>query len=459
MIGKRDTMERDTDILIVGGGPAGIVCALTARWNYPEKKILLMRDVEKGVIPCGIPYMIMSLEKPEQNSMSYLSLEKQHIELAVDRAVKIDRQNKIVHAESGNDYRYEKLVLALGSNPILPPIPGINKKGVYPVRKDLNYLADMVEDVKGCKKVLVLGGGFIGVEFADELAKVKGLEVTLVEMLPHLLANSFDPEFSELVEAKLQSQGVKILASTKVEEIIGDERVEKVRLSTGEEIDANRVILGIGASPNTKLALNAGLELGKGKGIWVDEYARTTSPDIFAIGDCAGKREFFTRRDAPVLLASIATAEARIAGANLYQLKVLRENKGTIGIFSTYVDGLVLGSAGMTENTAKREGFDVISGKAESVDKHPSALFGAHKVLVKLVFSKESQALLGGQVAGGMSCGELINTIGIAIQKRFTITELETFQMATHPYLTPPPTMYPLVLAAQNAARSRQDAV
>jgi NADPH-dependent 2,4-dienoyl-CoA reductase/sulfur reductase-like enzyme len=361
----------------------------------------------------------------------------------------------MVHTESGNDYRYEKLVLALGSNPILPPIPGIDKKGVYSIRKDLNYLEDMVEYAKRCKKVLVLGGGFIGVELADELSKLKGPEVIVVEMLPHLLANSFDPEFSELVEEKLSSQGVKILTGTRAEEVMGDERVRKVRLSTGEEIDVDCVILAIGASPNTKLALDAGLELGKGRGIWVDEYMRTIDPDIFAIGDCAGKRDFFTRKDAPVLLASIATAEARIAGANLYKLKVLRESKGTIGIFSTYVGGLVLGSAGLTENTAKREGFDVVSGKAEAVDKHPSALPGAHKVLVKLVFSKEGQALLGGQVAGGMSCGELINAIGIAIQRRFTITELETFQMATHPYLTPPPTMYPLVLAAQNAARNR----
>lgn len=452
---KKDSMKRSTDVLIIGGGPAGIVCALTARWNYPEKKILLMRDVERGVIPCGIPYMIASLQKPEQNAMSYAALEKQNIELVVDRAVKIDRKNKMVHTESGNDYQYEKLVLALGSNPIIPPIPGIDKKGVYSIRKNMDYLEDMVGYAKKCRRVLVLGGGFIGVELADELSKFKGPKVKIVEMLPHLLANSFDPEFSKMVEEKLVSQGVEILTGTKVEEVMGDEMVRGVRLSTGEEIDVDCVILGVGASPNTKLALDAGLELGKGRGIWVDEYMRTADPDVFAIGDCAGKRDFFTRKDAPVLLASIATAEARIAGANLYKLKVLRENKGTIGIFSTYVGGLVLGSAGLTESTAKREGFDVVSGRAEVVDKHPSALPGANKVLVKLVFSRESEALLGGQVAGGISCGELINTIGIAIQKRFTITELETLQMATHPYLTPPPTMYPLVLAAQDAAKNR----
>jgi len=445
---------KNTDVLIIGGGPAGIVCALTARWNYPEKKILLMRDVEKGVIPCGIPYMIASLEKPEQNAMSYMSLEQNKVELVVDRAVKIDRKNKMVHTERGDDYHYEKLVLALGSNPVLPPIPGINKKGVYPIRKDLDYLRDMIQYVKGCKRVLVLGGGFIGVELADELSKAKGPEVILVEMLPHLLALAFDPEFSGLAEEKLSSQGVKILTGTRVEEMMGDERVRKVRLSTGEEIEVDGVLLGIGASPNTKLAQDAGLELGKGKGIWVDEYMRTTDPDIFAIGDCAAKTNFFTRKEAPLLLASIAAAEARVAGANLYKLKVLREIKGTVGVFSTYVGGLALGCAGLTENMAKQEGFDVVIGRAEAVDKHPAQIPGAHKVVVKLVFSRECRALLGGQVAGGISCGELINMIGVAIQKRFTITELETFQMATHPYLTPSPIVYPLVLAAQNAAKN-----
>lgn len=444
-------MKIKTDILIVGGGPAGIVSAVTARRYYPEKKIMVMKDVERGVVPCGIPYMFSSLQNPEDNMLGTDALTKNNIEVVVDEAVRIVRDGKKVITKKSDEYDYEKLILSTGSLPIIPMIPGIDKKGVYPIHKDMGYLKGCVEDVKKAKNVLIIGGGFIGIELADEISKIQGANVCLVETLPCLLANSFDSDFSFLVEEKLGKKGVNILLNNRVEEILGEDKVESVRLANGADLKVDSVILGIGAAPNTKLATDTGLGLGRGRGIWVDEYMRTEAPDIFAVGDCAGKRDFYTRRDAAVMLASTATAEARIAGANLYQLKVVRENKGTIAIYSTYVDGLVLGSAGLTEATAKKEGFEIVTGKTEGVDKHPKGLPGANKIMVKLIFSRQSGILMGGQVAGGISAGEIINVIGMAIQQRVSITELETLQMATHPYLTSAPTMYPLVLAAQDA--------
>lgn len=445
-------MEKRVNVLVIGGGPAGMVSAITAKKNYPDKKVLLIKNVENGIIPCGIPYMFSSLKDPELNKLGTKPLEDNGIQVVVDEAVRIDRKNKMVETKKGNRYYYEKLVLALGSLPVIPNIPGIDKKGIYPIYKDMDYMKKLVSEVKNSKNILIVGGGFIGVEIADEISNLKGKNVYIVEILPHILMNSFDEEFCVIAEEKLKSKGVNILTNTSVTEFLGEDRVKKVRLEDGREIDVDCVILGIGSIPNTKLATDAGIELGKGKGIWVDEYMRTVDPDIFAVGDCAGKRDFYTRKDAPVLLASIATAEARIAGANLYQLKVIRENKGTIAIYSTYISGLVLGSAGLTERSARREGFDIVTGTFEGVDKHPASIPGASKIRVKLVFSKQSGILLGGQVAGGMSCGELINAIGIAIQKRMSFTELETLQMATHPYLTSAPTMYPIVMAAQDAA-------
>ena len=444
-------MQNKTDILVIGAGPAGVVCALTAKKYYPDKSIMVMRSVEKGVIPCGIPYMINSLKSPDENVLGMAALEKNGIETVVDEVITIDRENKNVECKSGAVYIYEKLVLAVGSTPVLPPIRGIEKKGVYPIYKELGYLKNAIEEIKKCKNILIVGGGFIGIEFADELSKIDGLNTYLVELLPNILANSFDLEFSTLAEDKLKSKGVKILTGAKVLEFFGKDKVEKVKLSTGNEIEIDAVILGIGACPDTVLARKAGLDLGRGKGIWVDEYMRTIDPDVFAVGDCAGKRDFYTRKDIPVMLASTATAEARIAGANLYQLKVIRENKGTIAIYSTYIDGLVLGSAGITENSAIKEGFEIVTGQASVKDKHPTTLPLASDIKVKLVFSRQSGILLGGQVSGGFSCGEMINLIGVAIQKRMSATELETLQIATQPYLTSAPTMYPIIVAAQDA--------
>lgn len=445
-------MEEKVDILVIGGGPAGIVSAVTARKYYPDKKIFLMKDVEKGVIPCGIPYMFASLKNPEENKLANTPLEKNNINVIVDEAIKIERKEKVVVTKSGKRYGYEKLILAIGSSPIAPPIPGINKKGVHTIYKDMSYLKNSIEEIKKTKNVLIIGGGFIGIEFADELSKIDKLNVSLVEILPNLLANSFDVEFSKIGEEVLKSKGVTILTGIAVEEVLGSKKVESVRLSNGEEISVDSVILGVGGIPNTKLATDAELDLGRGKGIWVDEYMRTIDPDIFAAGDCACKIDFYTRKATPVMLASTATAEARIAGANLYQLKVVRENKGTIAIYSTYIDGMILGSAGLTENIARNEAFEIVTGIADGVDKHPSTLPGVSKIKVKLIFSKHSGIILGGQIAGGMSCGEIINLIGVAIQKRMSFAELVTLQMATHPYLTSAPTVYPIVLAAQEAS-------
>ena len=445
-------MSTKTDILILGAGPAGMISAVTARKYYPGKKILIMKDVEKGVIPCGIPYMFSSLDNPEDNKLGTAPLEQNGVLVAVGEAISIDRAEKLVKTSNGSDFSYEKLIIAVGSHPIVPPIPGIEKKGIFPIKKDMEYLKAAIGEIKKGRNVLIVGGGFIGVEFADEISRIKTLKAHLVEVLPHLLANSFDEEFSRQVEERLAARGVNVLTGHRVVEFLGDEKVKGARFENGEELEIDSVILGIGSLPNTKLARDAGLDMGKGNGIWVDEYMRTVDQDIFAVGDCAGKRDFYTRKDAPVRLASTATAEARIAGANLYTLKVIRENKGTIAAYSTYVDGLVLGSAGLTEASAKKEGFEIITGSAKGPDKHPAALPGSCELMVKLIFSKQSGILMGGQVSGGMSAGEMINIIGMAIQQRVSVTELETLQMATHPYLTAPPTKYAIVLAAQDAS-------
>ena len=439
------------DIIVVGGGPAGVVSAVTAKKYYPKKSVMLLKSVKDSVIPCAIPYMFSTLKKPEDNALGNAPLEKNGIEVIAEKVERLLPGKKTVETGGGTKYGYGKLIIATGSMPQVPPIPGIEKHGIYPILKDMKPLKELYADLKKAKNVAVIGGGFIGVEFADELSGIKGINVSLIEQMPRILANSFDEEFSSMAMEKLEEKGVKVLTNTSVKGFEGKDRVTSVIIEKGKNMPADVVVLGIGAVPDTELAKAAGLETGKSGGIIVDEYMRTSQPDIFAAGDCAEKKDFFTRNKVNIMLASTATAEARIAGANLWKLKLLRESHGTIAIYSTKAGGLALASAGLTERSALKEGFDIVVGNAEAADRHPGAMPGASKMRVKLIFSKESGMLLGGQVAGGESAGELINTIGLAIQKNVTVTEIETLQIATHPRLTPPPTAHPLIQAAQDA--------
>jgi NADPH-dependent 2,4-dienoyl-CoA reductase/sulfur reductase-like enzyme len=182
-------MEKKVDVLVIGGGPAGMVAAVSAKKYYPGKTVLLMKEVENGSIPCGIPYMFGSLKNPDDNKLGNVLLEKNSVNISVDEAVSIDRTLKSVKTKNGETYSYEKLILAVGSLPMKLPIKGIEKKGVFPVFKDMPYLKACVEEVKKAENVLIIGGGFIGVEFADEISKMGGKKVTLVEALPSILSN------------------------------------------------------------------------------------------------------------------------------------------------------------------------------------------------------------------------------------------------------------------------------
>lgn len=442
---------KKTDVLIIGGGPAGVVSAITAKRNNPRKKITLIRKEKKAIIPCGIPYIFFRLVSLEKNLMSDQLLLKNKISLIIDEVVNIDTSNKKVFLKDGNELCYEKLVLATGSKSFLIPIKGVDKKGVWYIKKDYEYLKKLQEIVLKSKNIVIIGGGFIGVELAEELSNIKNLNISIVEKLEHCLGTTFDDEFAMAGEVKLKEKGVKIYTNIIVEEILGKDRVEYVKLSNRKKIPADVVIFSIGMKPNVELAKKACIKVEE-NGIWVDEYLRTNAPDVFAAGDCVQRKDFFTRKNIPVMLASTSCSEARMVGANLYQLKILRENKGTLATFSTYVNGLVLGVAGLTEKVAKSEGFDIVVGRAKAPDQHPGTLPGTQPINVKLIFSKSSEGLLlGGQVMGARGVSEMVNIIATAIQQNMSAFDFDTSQISTHPLLTAAPTVYPLIAAAQSA--------
>ncbi len=441
----------EANVIIVGGGPAGVITALTAKSVYPEKSVCVIKEIGDGVIPCAIPYMIHTLSDTKQNAASNMPLENAGIYIKVGKVVSLDAKAHTVTLEAGEVLSYEKLVLATGTEVFMPPIPGADKQGVYTIHKSMSAMNALREKVHAAKNVVIIGGGFIGAEFADELSQASDVEIHIIEIMPKLLLTAFDDEFCDEIAQTLEKKGIKIHTNSRVASIDGNKSVKSVSLESGEKIAADLVLISIGAKPSSKLAEDAGLRIIENGSIWVDDYMRTNAEDVFAVGDCALKRDFFTRKAAPVWLASTATAEARNAGTNIYGIRVLHQIQGTIAAFSTQIGGKSFASAGMTCRTCETEGFRIVTATAVAPDRHPGVLPGAHEMKVKLVFADRSGILLGGQLSGGLSVGELINMIALAIQKKVTVRELDMMQIATHPLLTSAPTVHPMINAAHQA--------
>ncbi|MBN1440258.1 MAG: FAD-dependent oxidoreductase [Anaerolineales bacterium] len=436
------------DVVVVGGSAAGLTAAITVRRHYPDKKVLILRQEEKVPIPCGIPYIYGTLGDPDKNLIPDALLESNKIDWRVGSVDNVDRKAKTVSLGK-ETLEYERLILATGSVPTRPPIPGIDLKGVFTIEKDVEYLRSLQKALEGAKRIVIIGGGFIGIEFADEINKLGGKQVTVIEMEANCLNLAYDPEFCEEMEKLLASRGIEIRTATVVKALEGEGAVRAVRLQDGSAVETDLVILGIGSRANAELARKIGLEIGAGGGITVDRNMRTSDPSIFACGDCTDKVSFFGGHACMLKLASIAELEARIAGANLYGIR--RESEGTVGAWCTAVGPLALGTAGLTETAAKKLGYKVVCSSVEGPNRHPGGMPGAAPTKLKLVFEANSGVLLGGQIRGGDSVGEMTNIVAACVQKKMTVEDIATFQLGTHPALTASPIAYHIVNAAEIA--------
>jgi pyruvate/2-oxoglutarate dehydrogenase complex dihydrolipoamide dehydrogenase (E3) component len=444
------------DILVIGGGPAGSVCAMTAKMNFPDKHVVVVREFEHQMVPCAIPYVFSdTLGSTENNLVSCGPAKTFGIETIVGKVTQIHPKEKRAQMDD-REIHFEKLVLATGSTPFVHPTlqHGLKLEGVFTVPKNVAYIDAMKHYVESKQKIVVVGTGFIGIEMAMEFAE-SGKEVTVVGGSKHILKNSFDPEIALKAEEIMLAAGITYVGEDRVVEILDAEGVVTgVRLKSGTVFDTDAVVLATGYKANTELAEQAGMKFGHYGGIWVDEYMRTEDHDIFAVGDCAMRRHFITKEQSKIMLASTSSAEGRIAGSSLYGIKYLKHFSGTIAIFSTVVGDVAFSSAGVTYTEAIQGNADIVQSAFEGSNRHPSTMPGAQKQYVKLIAMRNGGQIVGGQIVGGPETGEMINMIGLMIESEMTVYQVMTMQVSTQPKLTASPPMYPIVVAATMLAQT-----
>jgi len=431
---------KKSDIIIIGGGPGGITAALETRKKYPDKKITLIRKTKKSPIPCGIPYTFNSLDSIDKNIIPDEKLTDNNIDLIIDEVIQINKENKKISTSKAK-MEYKKLILATGSLPKSLPIQGLDKTEHWLIKKDCSYLEKLRQAMLKAKDVIIIGGGFIGLEIADDLTKKEGKNITVIEAMDVCLGMAFDQKMAIKAQAVLKEKGVNIITGAKVEKIEKD----KVIYNNGQEIKKDLLILSVGASPEITLAQKAGLKISSNNSIKINKYNQTSDKDIFAVGDCAQKKDFITQKESTAMLASIACFEARIATANLYEKN--KENQGIIPVSSTQVSDLTLASAGFNKNLCQKQNIKFKTGQFETFDHHPGSLPNTQKINCQLIFNQEN-VLIGGQVMGPRTSGEIINLIALAIQKKMTANDLKYLQIGTHPLLTASPIAYPIIKAA-----------
>jgi len=439
------------DVIIIGAGPSGIVVGVTAQKQNPKKAMLIIKEEEKGLVPCGIPYVFHDLNNLDKNAMAPKPFIDLGGDVIADPVIDVDVKGKVVAVKSGELYKYDKLIFASGSIPFVPTfIPGYDLIGVEYIKKSYSYIQELKKKTNRARHIVVVGGGFIGAEVAEQLALQSDRIITIIESKPYCFNKAFSLELSKIATKKLRETKINVFTSTLVKKVLGKNgKVIGVLLNTGEVIKAELVIMTIGYIPNTEIAQKAGLELNTEGAIKVDNFERTNINDVCAIGDCSQTLGFITGRLDHIMLASTATAEARVLGYNLFGIKIKRCCTGTIGIFSTEINGLSMAAAGLNENNARDFNIEFVCSEFADYDRHPEKFSDTSSLVVKLYASPSDGSILGGEVWGGKSTGEIINIIGLAIQKKVTVYELISYQIGTHPLLTSAPTKYVLIKAAE----------
>lgn len=439
-------------LLVIGGVAAGLSAASRARKVDPRLDITVLEQSRHiSYSACGLPYLVGGQVRRTEDLLVYSAQffrEKRGIEVLTGmRAVEIEPGRRRVRAQSveGGQERafpYDRLVMATGSRPDWPSIPGLNLPGVFQGNNLEGALAlrAFIETHRSLRAA-ILGGGYIGLEYAEALRGL-GLEVAVFHSGAELL-DGFDQDMTERVEETLVRHGVEVLKGTAATAVVGEGRAREVASAAGRR-EADLVLVATGVVPAAELAVAAGIATGVAGAIAVDERMQTSLPGVYAAGDCAHTIHLVTGRPAYIPLGTTANKQGRVAGENAAGGNA--RFAGVVGTAVTRVFELECGRTGLSEEEARGAGYQVVTAAIE----HPSRAhyFGAKKIRVKLVAERASGRLLGGQLVGEEGVAKRVDVVATALHARMDIEQLAGLDLS---YAPPFAAVWDAILIAANA--------
>lgn len=425
-------------VIVVGGVAAGTKAAAKLKREDRNADIrILTKGKDISYAGCGLPYYVSGVIREKKDLLvhtpeSYEKVTGVPVEIRTE-VTKVDRKGKTVEAvnlDTGavETYTYDKLVIATGARPFEPDCPGTQLKNVFYMRtpEDADMLRQTVEAGE-IRRAVIVGGGFIGLEIAENLA-AKDVKVSVIDFAPHILPGFLDPEIADYVENKLADAGVMCFTGTGLEEILGEEKVEKVKTSR-RAMKADACILAMGIRPNTEFLQDAGLEMFKGA-LLTNQALQTNDPDIYAVGDCAMVTNRITGKPQWSPMGSTANIAGRAAAQHLAGKTV--QYPGVLGTGVAKLAGFCMGRTGLLEQAAREAGYD-----AESVicvvDDKAHYYPGAALFVIKLIADRESHRLLGMQTVGTGAVDKLTDIAVTAISMKATLEDLQYMDFAYAP--------------------------
>jgi len=469
------TKER---LVVIGGVAAGMSAASSFKRIKPDAEaIVLEKDYFISYGACSLPYYISGDVKNIKDLISVTpraATEERGITILVrHEALSIDpagRKVRVHDLEKGNEktISYDKLVIATGGSPIRPPLPGIDLGHIFTIRTltdgigvkkfinqwlsfdacmglDAEYTyMNCFEIQKRSMSAIIVGGGYIGMEMCESLRK-RGLDVTVIEKMDRVMGN-MDTTITGIVEEKIRSEGVRLLKGLTVQGFEGEKGMVTTVNTDQGAYEADLVLLAIGVKPNVNIARGAGVELGAGGAIRVDEHLCTNVPDIFAAGDCAEAVQLVTGKKVYIPLGTTANKQGRIAGENAAGTD--RTFEGVVGTAVTKIFDLEVARTGLSPLEAEREGYEyfvsAIEGKSRS-----SAYPSGKPITVAYTVEQNTGRLLGAQMAGVEGVAHRIDTLAACLYNRMTVEGVARLDLG---YAPPFATVWDPILTAANVA-------